>query len=180
MINLINKFICFVQRHKLLVMTTCCLAVLLYADFAFSATEDCSKKSDSEKYLCYCKSSVIDKKYTEAGCWSCDVVFTLMMSMSDVAGTLFDATFSLSKIILGGGACIWIAVYFLKTLGSFTTQDPAKVIDGLLLFCFKVALMYALINSGIEAIVHYIVNPLLGFGFDIGGAFAYATGLGGW
>ena len=122
----------------------------------------------------------IQKKYDEGGCWSCDIIFTLMKSMTEVAGFIFDASSELAKLILGGGACIWIAAYFLKALGSFATQDPAKVIDGLLTFCFKVLLMYVLIDSGIDSIVNYIVNPLLSIGFDIGETFAGATGIGGW
>ena len=179
MTRFMYKLLFVLQRHKFLIMVSSCLVALLYADCALAET-DCSELSDDAKYLCYCKSDVIEKKYTDAGCWSCDVIFTLMMSMTNVAGTIYDGTIALSKIILGGGACIWIALYFLKTLGSFTTQDPTKVIDGLLTFCFKVALMYALIDSGIDSIVHYIVNPLLSIGFDIGGTFANATGIGGW
>lgn len=176
MTRIMNKLLYFLYRHKMLIMACTYLAVLFCASYAQAET-DCSELSDDEKYLCYCKSDVIDKKYVEAGCWSCDVIFTLMMSMTNVAGTIYDGTIALSKIILGGGACIWIALYFLKALGSFTTQDPAKIIDGLLTFCFKVALVYALIDSGIDSIVHYIVNPLLSIGFDIGSTFSAATGF---
>lgn len=176
MTKIINKLLYFLYRHEKLIMACTYLVVFFCAKHAWAET-DCSELSDDEKYLCYCKSDVIDKKYVEAGCWSCDVIFTLMMSMTYVAGTIYDGTIALSKIILGGGACIWIALYFLKTLGSFTTQDPAKVIDGLLTFCFKVALIYAVIDSGIDSIVHYIVNPLLSIGFDIGSTFSKATGF---
>ncbi len=176
MIRLMNKLLCFLYRHKQLVMIGIFLVVMIYTDYAF-AEDNCSEKSDEEKYLCYCDSEVIRKKYVEAGCWACDVIFTLMMSMTDVAGSIYETTKDLSMTILGFGAVIWIALYFLKALGSFTTQDPAKVIDGLLTFCFKVALVYGLIDLGIEAIVQNIVNPLLSIGIDIGNVFSGATGL---
>lgn len=177
MTRLMNKLLCFLYCHKLIVVVGFFLIVLFCIDCAWAATTDCSDLSDEEKYLCYCKSDTIDKKYVEAGCWSCDVIYTLMMSMTKVANAVFDKTIALSKIILGGGACIWIALYFLKTLGSFTTQDPSKVIDGLLTFCFKVAFIYALLDSGIASIVGYVVNPLLSIGLDIGTVFSKATGF---
>lgn len=177
-----DRLIVFIRRHRFALSGMCLLFLLIASDFAFAgATEDsCEKLEDHEQYLCYCGSKVIQKKYEEGGCWSCDVIFALMTSMTKAAGMLFQASIGVAKLILGGGACLWIAAYFLKALGSFATQDPAKIIDGLLTFCFKVALMYALVDSGIGVIVQYIVNPLLSIGFDIGSTFAGATGIGGW
>ena len=179
MTKIFDIFFRFIRSHKYTLAMLALFVILAMADYAF-AEDKCTNLSDDAQYLCYCGSEAIQKKYDEGGCWSCDIIFTLMKSMTEVAGFIFDPSSELAKLILGGGACIWIAAYFLKALGSFATQDPAKVIDGLLTFCFKVLLMYVLIDSGIDSIVNYIVNPLLSIGFDIGETFAGATGIGGW
>ncbi len=173
MTDIFYKFFIFCSRHKIFIMGCFILLCLCYPDFCIAEeAKDCDSLSGHDKYLCYCKAEVIQKKYDEAGCWACNVVLTLMMSMTNVANAVYPIIDALSRIILGGGACIWIAVYFLKSLGSFATQDPAKIIDGLLTFCFKIAFMYIMIDSGIGTIIEYIVNPLLSIGYDIGGFFS--------
>lgn len=126
---------------------------------------------DRDEYLQYCKAETFDKKYEEAGCWSCDVIFSLMQSLTGTAGHLFFTMLELSQVILTLGAAIWLAVYFLKSLSSMAAQDPAKVIDGVLTFMFKWALVFALINLGINEVIDRIVNPILSIGFDIGTEF---------
>lgn len=180
MTNVFYKCFDFYMRHKILILGSFILLCLCYPDMGLAANEDpCAELSDEDKYLCYCDAAAIQKKYDDAGCWACDVVLTLMMSMTHVADTVYSAIDALARIILGGGACIWIAVYFLKALGSFATQDPAKIIDGFLTFCFKIALVYVMIDSGINVMIEYIVNPLLSIGYDIGGAYSAASGVGG-
>lgn len=190
MSKVFDIFSYFAKRHKyfLPLAIFCCImfcAGAVWAATGASATDECETPGlfssyNKETYLCYCKSSVIDKKYAEAGCWSCTIVETLMISLSDIASKLFGTVVDISKTILVLGAAIWIALYFLKALGSFATQDPAKIIDGLLTFCFKVALVYAVIDSGLGFIIQYIVSPLLSIGYDVGTTFANATGISGW
>ena len=190
MSRVFDIFSYFAKRHKYFLPLAffCCImfcAGAVWAATGASATDECETPGlfssyNKETYLCYCKSSVIDKKYAEAGCWSCTIVETLMISLSDIASKLFGTVVDISKTILVLGAAIWIALYFLKALGSFATQDPAKIIDGLLTFCFKVALVYAVIDSGLGFIIQYIVSPLLSIGYDVGTTFANATGISGW
>ena len=120
----------------------------------------------------YCLGEVFDAKYSEASCWSCDVVKILMSSMMKVTQSLYKEIKELCTLILQLGAAIWLALYFMKSLSSFAAQDPAKVLDGTLSFMFKWAIIYTLVAAGLDAIMEYIVNPLLSIGFDIGSAFA--------
>ncbi len=163
---IINIFLHFICRHKFVIRGGAFCYVLLLAKTAFC-----------DDYLTYCSSDVINEEYENAGCWSCKIIVTLMTSLTTVAGTLYGTTVEAAKLILTLGTAIWIALYFFKSLGSFATQDPAKIIDGLLTFCFKVALVYALVTAGVDILVQYIVNPLLSIGFDIGGTFAGAVGF---
>ncbi len=168
MIKAFNTFYRFIARHPYKVAAFCFLLVFLTAGLCAAVDPEYTK---------YCGNKAINKKYNDAGCWSCDIIYTLMMSMTKVAGMIFSATSQLSMVILGLGSAIWLASYFLKALGSFATQDPAKVIDGVLVFAFKITVIYAMIVSGIDMIVYYIVNPLLSIGYDIGEVFSSGAGL---
>ena len=138
----------------------------------------------------YCHAEA-DEEYTEAclkdklnesdnaGCWSCQVVQTLMLGLTNVTGVLYDAIKEISELVLLYGGAIWIACYFLKTLGSFAAQTPGKVLDGLMIFIFKWALCYTAIYVGLDSIVNYIVQPLLDIGYSIGTEFNKSTGIGG-
>ena len=134
------------------------------------ATNVCA--APDEEYLKYCTSNVFNQKYEQGGCWSCDIISVIMRNMLAMITILFDAVLELCELILVLGAAIWLAIYFLKSLGSFAAQDPAKVIDGALLFMFKWALVYALISQGIGEILRYIVSPLLSIGIDVGTIFS--------
>lgn len=131
---------------------------------------------DSE-FVEYCIGEVFLEKYKEAECWSCDIIKILIRAMMEITEKLYDGIKELCIIILQLGGAIWLALYFMKSLGSFATQDPAKVIDGALTFMFKWALIYAIIAGGMDVIMEYIVNPLLSIGFDIGMELAKGSGI---
>lgn len=131
---------------------------------------------DSE-FLEYCVGDVFLNKYKEAECWSCDIIKILIRAMMEVTEKLYKEIKELCVIILQLGGAIWLALYFMKSLGSFATQDPAKVIDGALTFMFKWALIYAIIAGGMDVIMEYIVNPLLSIGFEVGMEFAGGSGI---
>lgn len=136
---------------------------ILFSNTAFAIDEEFKE---------YCLGDAFDEKYSDAGCWSCDVVKVLMSAMMKVTNSLFTVIQDLCKRILEVGAALWLALYFLKSLSSFAAQDPAKVLDGALMFMFKWAVMYTLIFGGMDMIMSYVVNPLLSIGFDIGKEFA--------
>lgn len=160
--------------------TFCNHKAMLYGiTFTLAFTFACCNSAfavDSE-FAEYCLGEVFLKKYNEAECWSCDIIKILIRSMMDVTEFLYKEIRELCSLILQLGGAIWLALYFMKSLGSFATQDPAKVIDGALTFMFKWAFIYAIIAGGMDVIMEYIVNPLLSIGFDVGMAFAGGSGL---
>ena len=135
---------------------------------------------DPNEYQEYCNVEKFNKKYegADASCWSCDIITMMTDYMLSAANILSNASIELGKIILLIGAAIWLAMYFLKSLGSLTEQDPARVLDGAFTFMFKMALVYILLfNGGFLAIVDYIVNPILRIGSDIGKDLYKLTGF---
>ncbi len=120
------------------------------------------------EYRQYCSSEIFRKKYEEADCWSCNVVLSLMQSMTKTIETLYHNLRDVSLTILLYFGAIWVAAYFMKSFGSFAKQDTAKMMDGMLAFFFKWALCYVVIYAGIDTIVEFIVAPLLDIGYTIG------------
>lgn len=128
-----------------------------------------------EEFLKYCLSSTFEDKYSLLDCWSCDIIRILIRSLMDLTEKIFGIIRDLSILILQLGGAIWLALYLLKSLGSLAVQDPAKIMDGMLMFMFKWAFVYAVIFAGLDVVMEYIVNPLLSIGFDIGMDIAKAS-----
>jgi hypothetical protein len=146
--------------------------------FALLIANTCFAQADDE-YTEHCLNDKIKESSDNAGCWSCGIVFSLMVSLSDAAEKLYGLISAISEQILIYGGAIWIAIYLLKALGSFAAQTPGKVLDGLVSFMFKWALAYTAVVSGISAISDLIVTPLLDIGFTIGQSFADNASIGG-
>lgn len=174
-----NSFQNIYKRHLYSIGFVLCIS-LLWSSQAFAIDEE---------FLKYCSQTVFDEKYGKidastgelvggAGCWSCDIIKILMRSLSSVANLLYNTIMDLCHVILSLGAAIWTAVYFLKSVSSFATQDPAKVIDGALTFFFKWAFIYTLLTFGMDALIENIVNPLLSIGWDIGTEFSKGAQIG--
>lgn len=171
MINLSYKISYLHFHRKLVIFGIFCLCVLFLPSL-------CEAGYNHNEYLEFCNYETFEKKYATglSGCWSCAIVHWLMNAMVTAIIALSDPVLELSKLILNLGAAIWLAMFFLKSLGSFTVQDPAKIIDAVLTFMFKWALVFTLIHFGIDEIVGQIINPLLSIGMDIGTEFSNATG----
>lgn len=144
------------------------ILMVLFCHDAFAADEE---------FLTYCTGKVFDEKYTNADCWSCDIIKILIRSMMDLTEVIFYEIRELSILILQLGGAIWLALYFMKSLSSLAAQDPAKIMDGALMFMFKWAFVYAIIFAGLDVIMEYIVNPLLSIGLDVGMDLAGASSL---
>ena len=138
-----------------------------------------SGSSFASEYDTYCKYSVINNKYLNAGCWSCDVVGILMSGGVGGVNVLYPALRDFGKVVLNYGAVIWIACFMLKTLGSFAAQDASKLMDGIVQFMFKWALAYVVVAGGLDVIIEWVVFPLLSIGFDIGSKFSELASIGG-
>ncbi len=164
-----TKLMTFFRSNQYKIATLIVMAMLTISCCAIASPDD--------DYLEYCQSKVFDQKYEEGGCWACSVIGVIMKAMLSAITQLFDGMIELCKLILALGAAIWLAIYFLKSLSSFAAQDPAKIIDGALMFMFKWALVSTLIFWGIGDIIEYIVSPLLSIGIDIGTVFSQGARL---
>lgn len=177
MTNTVKKIsLLFASHFKKALVAFCFVVVLLTPQTSYSAliNIDVGGAYSQDEYLKYCGPEHFDEKYSAAStsCWSCNLIQRLMECMTTTANTLSKNTQELGLLILIWGSALWLAAYFLRSLGSATAQDPAKVLDGAITFMFKVALIYILIDLGLPEIVDKIVNPLLSIGFDIGQGFA--------
>lgn len=127
--------------------------------------------ADAE-FIANCKMEIFDEKYgKDAPCWSCNIIFSLLSAFLNVAQILYDSILGICKLIIQLGGAIWIALFFLKSLGSMAAQDPMKIMDGLFMFMFKWAFVYALILAGLDELIGMVVSPILSIGFDIGTTF---------
>ena len=173
MINVVRNILYFVKRNKrsILCMWTV-LFISLSATSAHAALLSFGHKYSYTEYLAYCNVGFYTIKYGfGSSCWSCSTIHTLMDVFTASAASLANYTHELGLLVLQYGAGIWIVLYLLKSLSAFAAQDPSKVLDGLFSFMFKWAIVYILVEMGIDALVEQIINPLLGIGMDIGTEF---------
>lgn len=171
MTNVIKKIL-LANRCKKALMILCFAVMLLAPKCGFCALVniDVGESYSMETYLSYCGKEHFNEKYSAAStnCWSCNLIHQLMDVMTSTANTLSKNTQELGLLILLWGSALWLAAYFVRSLGSMTAQDPSKVLDGAITFMFKVAIIYILVDLGLPEIVDKIVNPLLSIGIDIG------------
>lgn len=151
--------------------------------FAFVPSAQCAlvdigAEYDEAEYLKYCNAEDFTNKYEapENSCWSCDIIDLMFESMKKIIVTVSKKIIPLCQLVLSLGFAIWLAMYLLKALGSFATQDANKVLDGIMVCLFKIVLVYITIALGINGMVDAIVAPLLSIGMDIGNAFTDKAG----
>lgn len=138
--------------------------LLLFADNAFADADAHFRE--------HCRIELFDEKYSDnSPCWSCNIIFSLLTAFLNVSQLLYDSILNICKLVIQLGGAIWIATFFLKSLGSMAAQDPMKIMDGLFMFMVKWAFVYALIVAGLDEIIGLIVSPILSVGFDIGQTF---------
>ena len=153
----------WIINNKWLFVVTLFLVLFFVDDVLALSDRDFAEKCNKDNF---------DKKYGEnATCWSCNIIYSLLTAFLDVAEKLYGTILELCEVIVPLGGAIWIAVFFLKSLGSLAAQDPMKIMDGLFIFMFKWAFVYALLLAGIDELIGMVVSPILSIGFDIGTTF---------
>ena len=146
--------------------------LVIFTNFAECAPFNIGASYDHNEYLKYCSPKKFTAMYNAAAqnCWACDIIGAMFSGFKGVIVLLAQKIEPLCKLILTLGGAVWLAMYLLKSLGSFAVQNPGKVLDGLAVFLVKLAFVYLIVMSGIDDIVDMIVNPLLDIGMDIGRA----------
>ena len=114
-----------------------------------------------------CNISNMQKMY-QSSCYSCKIILTLITTFMNACGKVYDLTRDAGSKVLVIGSMIWLAIFALKLVSSFTNQEPMSIVNDLFIFMFKVAAAYITINVGIGAIVDLFINPLLVAGADYG------------
>lgn len=108
-------------------------------------------------------------------CYSCEIVETLSSAFIKAAAKAYQVSREAANAILIVASLIWIAFYVLKSISSFTTVEPRKMIQDLLIQFFKIYLAFVIINSGIQTILHYTLEPIMNAGTDWGSAIVAAN-----
>lgn len=130
-----------------------------------------------EKKNAVCDVHNMRKRYQES-CYSCLVVKTLTETFMRACSKVYPMSREAGSKIAIIGAVIWLVIFALKNVSSFTSLEPANNVGDLLNFLFKVLFALVFINAGIGALIHYIVEPILIAGADYGmGVVASATGF---
>lgn len=104
--------------------------------------------------------------YTSS-CVSCDVVATLSTAFVKAGGKAFDVSKRAANAVLLVGLIIWIGLYILKNIASFSTVEPRQLIQGLMIQLFKVYIAFVIINTSIATILSYTLEPIVTAGTDV-------------
>ncbi len=109
-------------------------------------------------------------KYT-AGCWSCLVLEKLISAFLHAANKGLPIVQKAGLTLLWIGFAIWIAMWALKNVSSFTEIQIGNILNDLLKGLFKIAIAYWFIQNSTTAISQYFINPLMSVGAIIGQQF---------
>lgn len=105
----------------------------------------------------------LKQKY-QAGCWSCLVVEKLVSSFLNAASGAYGLAQRAGLTVLMIGSVMWILMWGLKNMASFTQLEPGNILNDLIKFAFKVLVAYVFIISGLKMVSSYFINPIMGTG----------------
>mgnify|MGYP006873060812 CR=1 FL=1 len=135
-------------------------AVLLFPELA-EATDKCDISKMQEQYT--------------RSCFTCPIVATIISIFLEVGADSYPLMRSAANTLLGILSVLWIAVYFLKKLSSFSAVELPEMMQELSIFFFKIIVAVVCINGGIGVILDFTINPIISFGSDFGTAFLKLT-----
>ena len=113
----------------------------------------------------------IKDKYMGSGCWACLVVERLTSSFLNAASKAYSLAQKAGLIALTIGSVLWVLLWGMKNVSSFSQIDAPNVLNDLIKFGFKVLLAYLFIISGLVVVREYIITPLMGTGAVVGEQF---------
>lgn len=101
-------------------------------------------------------------------CYSCVIVDVLISAFVKAGSKAYDVSRQLANAILVVATILWLAMYVLKSVSSFSTVEPMKMIQDILFQLFKVFVAFTIVNAGISTIISYTVTPIINTGTDFG------------
>ncbi len=108
-------------------------------------------------------------------CYGCEVVETLSSAFVKAAGKAYAVSKQAGNAILIFGILLWLIFFALKNVSSFTSVEPMKMLQDLMVKCFKVIVAFVILNSGIETILHYTLVPIMSAGTDFADTIVNST-----
>ncbi len=114
-----------------------------------------------------CDIAAMQQKY-QSSCYSCKIILTLITTFMNACAKVYDLTREAGSKVLIIGSLIWMAVFSLQIVSSFTNQEPMSILNTFFIFMFKVTIAYIMLNAGVAIIINLFVNPLLMAGADYG------------
>ena len=114
-----------------------------------------------------CEIGRMKLKY-QTNCYSCLVVKTLLSEFMKIGEKTYSLCRDAAVKILFLCSALWIAFFVLKNVSSLTSIEPASFVNQLLSQLFKIVVAYAIIVSGADTFITYVVNPIMDAGADYG------------
>lgn len=120
-----------------------------------------------------CIVSNFKEKYQD--CYACEVIRTLASVFIAVAGQTYNVSREAANIILVVASVLWLVGFGLKNVSSFAALEPMKMLQDLFVQLFKIILAFVIINSGLQTILHYSLNPIITTGTDFASAISMSV-----
>lgn len=114
-----------------------------------------------------CEIGRMKLKY-QTNCYSCLVVKALLSEFMKIGDKTYSLCRDAAVKILFLCSALWIAFFVLKNVSSLTSIEPASFVNQLLSQLFKIVVAYAIIVSGADTFITYVVNPIMDAGADYG------------
>ncbi len=114
-----------------------------------------------------CSASVYRAQHS-AGCWSCLVLEKITSAFLQVAKNGMRVTQKVGVMVLCLGSILWILMWGLNNVSTFSEVQLANILNDLFKFMFKALLAYWFIVLSSTAIGEYFVRPIMSVGAAIG------------
>ena len=114
-----------------------------------------------------CSASVYRAQHS-AGCWSCLVLEKITSAFLQVAKNGMKVTQKVGVMVLSLGSILWILMWGLNNVSTFSEVQLANILNDLFKFMFKALLAYWFIVLSSTAIGEYFVRPIMSVGAVIG------------
>ena len=140
-----------------------------YAGIDPKGEQIASTGSEAKATECPLVADVKAKHY--AGCWACLVIEKMTSTFLYAANKGLKVSQKAGLVLLIVGSGIWLVVWGLKNVSSFTEVQIGNILNDLIKFLFKVAIAYWFIFYSQTAISKYFINPIMSVGALVGQQF---------
>jgi len=110
-------------------------------------------------------------KYIEDSqkCFSCNVVATIVSTFMKACSKGYGLMRDAGNTLLGIFSVLWIALFVIKQVSSFSEIEIMEMLQTFGIFLFKVLVAFLCLNN-FGTIKTYTMDPIISFGTDFGTA----------